>query len=474
MKPTSYRNPNEAIEYLREIRAHMAAIVEYNAVSIATSSVVKVKVINLESLDSQATKALNPITKSRTGLNITRGKDTISLPRVLGFGDSDFQHLLRITKEYRQSINIYRDLNDKRAEWSVLWANNPHLEKLMVELDATIVGIREALQSLRRKMTSSAKHYSPLRVQTIVSEVETYIKSIPHEQIAKSVEVTFPDETDPTIVSYRYAFKLMKMKTHSTKVMKQYIIAITYIVNTQDKTATGHLYTMMELDPNADLGGSFKTAEDAIELLNTYLELDRIDVNPGLMPFPNIPSLTKDGLGMDVIESLDIDQDTNRLYVRTNQFLDTEEQDEVLHVVLQHIPDYLKHGMLKIDVAVEAYVSINPVSDRNKRMQFIRDVSAEFDNTNVRNLGTQASSELEVYIKAIGFKAANSILPTLKRFIVKHPATTVRKSGIRNVFSFAVGAGKRSDVRALRKFIDSISEELPPESVMKVRKALGV
>lgn len=474
MKPTSYRNPNEAMEYLREIRAFMATIVEYNAVSIATSSTTKVRVINLESLDSQATKGLNPVTKTRTGLSITRSNHTINLPRVLGFGDSDFQHLLRITKEYRQSITIYRDLNDKRAEWSVLWANNPHLEKLMAELEATIVGIREALQSLRRKMTSSAKHYSPLRVQTIVADVEKYIKSIPHEQIAKSVEVTFPNEQDPTIVSYRYAFKLMKMKTHSTKVMKQYIIAITYIVNTDEKTATGYLNTMMELDPNADLGGSFKTAEDAIDLLNTYMELDRIDVNPGLLPFPNIPSLTKEGLGLDVVDSLDIDQDTNRLYVRTNQFLDTEEQDEILHVVLQHIPDYLKHGMLKIDIAVEAFVQLNPVTDRNKRMQFIRDVGSEFDNTNIRHLGTQANSELEVYTKTIGFKDANSTLPALKRFIVKHPATTVRKSGVRNVFSFAVGAGKRSDVRALRKFIDSISEELPPESVMKVRKALGV
>jgi hypothetical protein len=107
-------------------------------------------------------------------------------------------------------------------------------------------------------------------------------------------------------------------------------------------------------------------------------------------------------------------------------------------------------------------------------MQLIRDIGAEFDNTNIRHLGTQATSELEVYTKTIGFKDANSTLPALKRFIVKHPATTVRKSGVRNVFSFAVGAGKRSDVRALRKFIDSISEELPPESVMKVRKALGV
>ena len=48
MKPTSYRNPNEAMEYLREIRAFMATIVEYNAVSIATSSTTKVRVINSE------------------------------------------------------------------------------------------------------------------------------------------------------------------------------------------------------------------------------------------------------------------------------------------------------------------------------------------------------------------------------------------------------------------------------------------
>ena len=474
MKANSYRNPNEAIEYLKDVRAFMASIVNYNAVSIATSSVSKVRVINLENLDPIGGSSFSPSQKNRKSLGITRSSDTITLPRASAFGDSDFQHLLRITKEYKQSIAIYRDLNDKRAEWAVLWANNPHLEKLMVELDETLITIREALQSLRRKMTTSAKHYCPLRVQSIVADVAKYISSIPHERLVKSVEVTFPDEEDPTIVSYRYAFKLAKMKTHSTKVIKQYIIAITYIVNTRAKTATGYLNTMLELDPNADLGGSFKTAEGAVDLLNTYMDLDKIDVNPGLLPFPNIPSLNKDNLGMDVIDTLDLDPDTNRLYVRTNRFLDAEEQDDILHAVLQHIPDYLKHGQLRIDIAVEAYVQVASISDRNKRMEFISSVSSEFENSSVRHLGTNPTSQLEVYSKSIGFKVSNQELPLLKRFIVKYPGVTVKKSGIRSVFSFAVGAGKRSDIRSLRKFIDSISEELPPDSVMKVRKALGV
>ena len=474
MKSNSYRNPNEAIEYLKNVQEFMASIVNYNAVSITTSSTSKVRVINLENLEPAGGSAFSPSSKPKSNMGITRSSDTINLPRVSAFGDSDFQHLLRITKEYRQSISIYRDLNDKKAEWGVLWANNPHLEKLMMELENTLVTIREALQSLRRKMTTSAKHYCPIRVQTIISDIEKYISSIPHERTVKSVEVTFPDEQDPTIVSYRYAFKLVKMKTHSTNVMKQYIIAITYIVNTRTKSATGYLNTMMELDPNADLGGSFRTAEDAVDLLNTYMDLDKIDVNPGLLPFPRIPNLNVENLGMDVIDTLDIDPDTNRLYVRTNRFLDVEEQDDVLHAVLQHIPDYLKHGQLRIDIAVEAFVQVAPIADRNKRMGFVSDVTSEFDNSSVRHLGTTPSTPMEIYIKAIGFKVANQELPLLKRFVVKHPAVTPKKSGIRSVFSFAVGAGKRSDIRSLRKFIDSISEELPAESVLKVRKALGV
>lgn len=474
MKPNSYRNPNEAIEYLRTIQDFMAKIVNYNAVSIATSSLTKVRVINLDNLEPVSGVSISPTSRSKSSLGITRSSDTITLPRVASFGDSDFQHLLRVTKEYKQSISIYRDLTDKKAEWAVLWANNTRLEKLMAELDDTLVSIREALQSLRRKMTESSKHYCPIRVLGIVADIEKYISSIPHERVVKSVEVTFPDDQDPTIVSYRFAFKLVKMKTHSTKTLKQYIIAITYIVNTRAKTATGYMNTMLELDPNADLGGSFRTAENAIDLLNTYMDLDKIDVNPGLLPFPNIPSLNKDNLGMDVIDTLDLDPDTNRLYVRTNRFLDAEEQDDVLHVVLQHIPDYLKHGQLRIDIAVEAFAQLSPIGDRNSRHEFISKTTAEFDNSSIRHLGTSPTSPLEVYIKAIGFKVANQELPLLKRHVVKYPGVTLKKSGIRNVFSFAVGAGKRSDIRSLRKFIDSISEELPPESVIKVRKALGV
>lgn len=469
-----YRNPNEAIQFLRKVKSAMDALINYNVVSIETASVrtSKVTVVNLDSLgDSKSGSGVSH--KPRSSIKkITRSTDTVGIPRIPKMPSGEFQSLVRTSKEYRQTRALLVDLKSKAVEWQVMWENNPHMGKLMAELEDTNARIREALLSLRRKINASAKKYCPVKILNTITEIESHIETLPAKKIIRNNEIVFPNDEDPNTIHYKFSFKISQLKTHSTRVIKTYLIVITYVLDVAKSTAVGYLSTMMEADPDSDLGGSFYNAAGAIDLLNTYMDLDKIDVDVGTLPFPEIPSLVKENIGVDTVDSLDLDKDTDRLYVRTTKFLDDDEQEELLHHVLRHIPGHLKHGQLRIDVGVEAAVEIAPIADRHARADLIREVQEAFDTVYMRNVGASPTSPIEFYTKTISFKSSNQILPELKRFLIKR--ATVKNAVVRNVFSFAVGAGKRSDVRALRRFIDSISDELPKESVLKVRKALGV
>lgn len=469
-----YRNPNEAIQFLRKVQTMMDSLINYNVVSIETSTVrrSRVTVVNLDSLGDPKVGS-SPTFKSRSNSkSIVRTTDTIGIPRIPKMASGDFQSLVRTSKEYRQTRALFNELKSKEVEWHIMWEGNPHMPKLIAELQETNSRIKEALLSLRRKINTSAKKYCPVKILNSVTEIESHIETLPAKKIARNNEVVFPDDEDPNVIHYKFSFKLSQLKTHSTRVIKTYLIVITYVLDVSKRTAVGYLATMMEADPNADLGGSFYNAAGAVDLLNTYMDLDKIDVDTGTLPFPDIPALNKENIGVDTVDSLDLDKDTDRLYVRTTKFLDDEEQEELLHHVLRHIPGHLKHGQLRIDVGVEAVVEVSSIADRHKRAELISLVQDAFENVYVRNVGASPTSPLEFYTKTISFKSSNQVLPELKRFLIKR--ATVKRAAVRNVFSFAVGAGKRSDVRALRHFIDSISDELPKESVLKVRKALGV
>lgn len=470
----TYRNPNEARKFLQQVRKTMENIMRHNVVSITTASTTKsrVKVINLKDVGVPNDGKALPVREGK--YNISHSKDALNV-KVSSMQDGEFQHLVKLDKEYRQSTSLYRELKSKAVEWNTLWSDNPHLGKLQEELELTVSVIQEALVVMRRKMSETSKQYCPTKVLSTVSGIESYIKSLPAKRLAKSIEVQFPEDTNPLLIQYRFAYKLFDLKTHSTRVLSSYILAITYVVDVAKGSAMGHITTMMEFDPNADIGGSFRTSEDGIDLINTLLDLDRVDLDVNVMPFPAIPGLDKDSLGLSTIQSLDVDSDLDRLFVRTNEFLNNEDQDEILHTVLTYIPDHLKHGQLRVEIGVEAYVIVNPISDRHKRSELHNLLLSTFDNVSIRTVGVGSSSPLEIYIKTNSFKWANKNLPPLKRFLIKNGATP-KSSGIRNVFSFAIGAGNRTDIRALRKFIDAIGDQsgLDPKTIMKVRHAVGI
>ena len=472
---TMERNPNEAIAWLKKVQQFTDNIINYNVVSIETSSTsrTRTKVINLKDLSPEPSD-FSGGKKVPTNFRVSpivHSQHSITLPNIPAFDSGATQALVRSSQEYRQLQSLYQDVNAKAIEWKTLWAANPHMKKLHVEIDVTKQGIKEALLSLRRKMNSEAKKYCPTKLQSNLNEIFDYIKQIPADKHLRNMEINFPNGEDTTVVQYRTSFKLQNLKSLN-KVIPNYIVVVTYVVDLNSKTALGHITTMMELDPNAELGASFKTVPQALDALNTYLDLDKLDTDINVLPFPPV-NITKESIGLDTIYDVDLDPDTDRLTVRTNQYLDDEGQEEILMRILRYIPDYLKRHQLRIDVGIEAYARIATVNDRHKKTKLVTALNEQFPNINIRHIGATASSDNDVYIKTASFKNANQFLPQLKRSIVKN-GLAVKEANVRNVFTFAVGAGKRSDIRGLRAFIESISEDLSPEQVLKVRRSLGV
>lgn len=469
------RNPNEAIAWLKKVQKFTGDIINYNVVSIETSSTsrTRTKVINLENLKPEPSdfSGGGKVPNNFRVSPIVHSQHSISLPNIPTLESGASQALVRSSQEYRQLQALYQDVNAKAVEWKTLWAANPHMKKLHVEIEVTKQGIKEALLSLRRKMNSEAKKYCPTKLQSNLNEIFDYVKQIPAAKHLRNMEVNFPNGEDTTIINYRTSFKLSNLKAHN-KTIPNYIIVVTYVVDTKSKTALGHITTMMELDPNAELGASFKTVPQAIDALNTYLDLDKLDTDINVLPFPPV-NVTKESIGLDSIYDVELDPDTDRLTVRTNQYLDDEGQEEILMRILRYIPDYLKRHQLRIDIGIEAYARIAPISDRHKKTKLVTALNEQFPNVNMRHIGATTSSDSDIYIKTASFKNANQFLPQLKRGIVKN-GVAIKESNVRNVFTFAVGAGKRSDIRGLRSFIESISEDLSPEQVLKVRRSLGV
>lgn len=470
------RNPNEAIVWLKKVQGLTNSIINYNTVSLETSSSsrTRTKVINLKDLKPDSADFTSGFKSSGSNSRVSpivHSQDAIRLPTIPTFSSGTTQDLSRSSNEYKQLQALYLDVNAKAVEWKTLWSSNPHMKKLNAEIETTKTGIKEALITLRRKMNSEAKKHCPTKIQSNLDEIYDYIKQIPATKHAKNMEVSFPKGEDTSIVNYRMSYKLSGLRT-SSRVIPTYIIVVTYVVDINSKTALGHLTTMMELDPNAELGGSFKTVTQAIDLLNTYLDLDKLDTDINVLPFPPI-KIDKESIGLDVIYDVELDRDTERLTVRTDEYLSDEGQEEILMRILRHIPDHLKSHQLRIDVSIEAFVRIPYIGDRHKKTELMSKLYDLFPDANIRSIGATASSDMDVYLKRASFRSANQDLPALKRMVTKQ-GVTVKESNVRNVFTFAVGAGKRSDVRALRSFIQSISEELAPEQVLKVRRALGV
>lgn len=470
------RNPNEAIAWLKKVQHVANSITNYNVVSLETASSTRTrtKVINLENLDAQSSDFVDTGRKSSRPNRVSpivQSHHSIPLPNIPSLDSGASQALVRISSEYRQLQSLYQDINSKALEWETLWSTNPHMKKLHVEIDITKRSIKDAFVTLRRKINSEAKKYCPTKVQSNLNEIFDYVKQIPAEKHLRNMEIIFPNGEDTTVINYRTSFKLQNLKSMN-KVIPSYIIVVTYVVDTKSKTALGHIATMMEVDPNADLGASFKTVAQAIDALNTYLDLDKLDTDINVLPFPPL-GITKEKIGLDTIYDVELDPDTDRLIVRTTEFLDDEGQEEILMRILRYIPDYLKRHQLRIDVAIEVYVKIAPIADRHKKAKLTTALSEQFPNINMRHIGATTSSDTDIFIKTASFKTANQFLPQLKRSVVKN-GVPIKGANVRNVFTFAVGAGKRSDIRGLRSFIQSISDDLTPEQVLKVRRALGV
>lgn len=474
-----YRNPNEAMRFLKKVQQAMQGIINYSSVAIVTASASRgrVKVVDLQKI--QPTDSASPEKKPRTSkLNIKHSSHKISIPRMSSFNSGDSQDIADDARKYRQTFSLYQDLKTREVEWKSLWSDNPHLDKLLAELTVTQSTIREALLSLRRKLSSFVGKYCPVKLMNMASDIEVAIKEFNYSKLNTNREVIFPNENDTNIVHFKFKYKISNLKTHNVRVIPTYIIAITFVVDIADKSAQCFLTTMMENEPNADLGGSFSTTAEALDLLHTYLDLDKIDLDVvGVIPFPEIPALNKESLESEYVGSVDIDPDTKRLYVRTTKFLPDAEQEELLYSIMRHIPEHLRSGQLRVDVGVEAFVTIGPVTDRTKRASLIEGVGEYFDNVQLRSVEPSSASDLEFYIKTLSFRVANQEVPKLKRYLARQ-SLIVRSDkssyGVRNVFSFAIGAGKRSDLRALRTFVDSISEEFEPEVVLKIRRVLGI
>lgn len=476
-----YRNPNEAMRYLRDINKSMQDIINYSAIAIETSSASsgRVKVVDLKKVQPTSSAddpSKNPKSMSankRNSRTIKHSSHKLSIPRMVSFDAGDSQSITKDSRTYRQTFALYHDLVNKEVEWKSLWADNPHLDKLLAELQNTQATIREALLSLRRKLSSFVKQYCPVKLANMATEIELSLREFNYDKFSSNREVVFPNEDDLNVVHFKYKYRLVNLKTHSVNIIPQYIVVVTFVVDIHAKTAECYLTTMMENEPNADLGGSFSTTTEALDLLHTYLDLDKIDLDVvGVLPFPEIPSLTKESLESEFVASLDLDPDTKRLYIRTNKFLPNVEQEELLYSIMRHIPEHLRSGQLRVDVGTEAYVIVSPITDRKRRADILNDLMDSFDTVMMRSIEPSQASDLDFYIKTLSFRVANQEVPKLKRFLARK-SLGIREYGVRNVFSFAVGAGKRSDLRALRSFIDSISEEFDPEVVLKIRRAVG-
>lgn len=473
-----YRNPNEAVRFLKRVQSAMHKIINYSSVAIVTASASKgrVKVVDLQKVEP--TIQHTPTKSAGTKRSIRHSVHKISIPRMSSFQSGDYQDISDDERKYRQTFSLYHDLKTKEVEWKSLWSDNPHLDKLLKELSVTQATIREALLSLRRKLSSFTMKYCPTKLLNMATDIELSIKEFNYSKLSTNKEVTFPNENDSNIVHFKFKYKISNLKTHNVKVIPTYIIVVTFVVDILGKSAECFLTTMMENEPNAELGGSFSNTQEALDLLHTYLDLDKIDLDVvGVLPFPEIPSLNKESLESEYVASVDIDPDTKRLYVRTSKFLPDAEQEELLYSIMRHIPEHLRSGQLRVDVGVEAFVTVGPITDRTKRAEVVEGVAENFENAQMRSVAPSASSDLEFFIKTLSFRVANQEVPKLKRYLARQ-ALVIRSDkssyGVRNVFSFAVGAGKRSDLRALRTFVDNISEEFEPEVVLKIRRALGI
>lgn len=478
MESLNFRNPNEAIAYLKKVQMAMDSIIHKNSGVIKTiASTRNVKVLNLEDLgDSNLGAFTNststtPKSRSKLSTRIPMGSESRIPP--IKFKDGDVQAIRKLSIQYRQTQALLADLKMKSLEWKLQWGDNPHMKKLVAELEVTRSVMREALKSVNQSLSNACILYCPLPLLNLTTDIQDSLSALPCSSVKKKLGAKFVDDKFDTVIFYAN-FVIKNLKTHFNHSIPSYIVVVSHVINIPNNSAISHLTTMLEYDGDHDVGAAFKGVKGAMEVLATLMDLDKIDLDVHSLPFPDI-ELTPSKIGdawVSVIHDIDIDPDTKRLSVRTNKFIPDQDQEELLKSIMVNIPEYLRKGNLRIDSAVEAFVIVNAPSNRHDQSGLFDAIRDKVSGVKPR-YSTASHNIIEYYVKDFSFKNANRNSPLLRKAAIAARAT-VKSYGTRNVFTFGVGISGRTDIRALRAFIDSLSDKLDPKQILKVRKSLGV
>lgn len=355
--------------------------------------------------------------------------------------------------------SLIKELSARSVDWRRTFADNPDVEPLLRECATTIRKLRSVYNRTIKKLATVSTKLVPAKFEAMCSTLSAAITShLTYDGFEEAYVTTRSGEA--TVITYELEIKGLSVGDHYAE---QYFIVLSLV--SEDERVSLHATTHQEAEvPGSyDVGQSFSTTAQALEIIDTLMELDSFDAHLYDTPLDVNEKAIDLSAYKSKILKLELNKGTQTLELYAKSVMTQAQLNPILEAVMAQFPKSIPVGKVKFRTYAEQQFSFSA-----KTPPMLDDLPV---------LLSEVSPSKFVASIRVDANQVAGIPATAKKVLraIKGSALgDIDQSEVRSVVTFRLTGTRRTDIKQLREFIEGMSEHLNPIQVKKVRKALGV
>lgn len=356
---------------------------------------------------------------------------------------------------------LIKELGARSVDWRRTFANNPDVEPLLKECAATIRKLRVVYNRNIKKLSTVSDKLIPEKFRAICDTLSSAITNNINYDSFQEAYVTTKSGTATTIT---YELELQGLSVGDSYA-ENYFIVISLVSDSGTEQVSCHATTHQEAEvPGSyDVGQSFATTAQALEIVDTLMELDSFDAHLYDTPLDvNEKSIDLSAYKAKILK-LELNKASQTLELHTKTLMTQAQLNPILEAIMGQFPKSIPVGKVKFRTFAEQVISFSAT-----KPPMLDDLPVVVMEISPGKFAVSIRTDVnkEQTIPTI----AKKVVRTVKGSVLGDIAT----SDIRSVVTFRLTGTRRTDIKQMREFIEGMSEHLNPAQVKKVRKALGV